>query len=118
MSLYFNRFINFFSKEVDAYSFEVQTYDSLGDFVHNDGYITKRIYIPCYELYVNYYDNDEHFVAYKSTEKFNGNENFMNIRKIKVKSSFVNYMLDVFDMNEEVKKWSNDNKQYYDRITK
>jgi hypothetical protein len=119
MSLYFNRFINFFSKEVDAYSYQVKTYDSIGDYVHDDGYITTRIYIPCYELYIHYYDDGKRFVSYKSSEKFNENDkDYTNVRKIKVNSSFINYMYDVFDMNEDVKKWSNEHKQYFDSITK
>jgi len=119
MSLYFNRFINFFSREIDSYLFQVKTYDSIGDFVHDDGYMTTRIYIPCYELYITYYDGGKRFVPYKSSEKFDENDkNYTDVRKIKVNSSFVNYMLDIFDINEDVVKWSNEHKQYFDSITK
>jgi hypothetical protein len=117
MSLYFTRFINFFVRELDAYLFQVKTYDSLGDFVHNDWYMTTRIYVPCYELYITYYNKDKRFVPYKSSDKFDEN-NKEYIRKIKINSSFINYMLDIFDINEDTVKWSNENKPYFDLITK
>jgi hypothetical protein len=70
-------------------------------------------------LYITYYDDGKRFIPYKTSEKFDDNdENYTNVRKIKVNSSFVNYILDIFDKNENIVKWSNKHKQYFDSITK
>jgi hypothetical protein len=94
-------------------------YDSIGDYAHGDGYMLTRIYIPQYDLYCNYYPDGKRFVAYKSTTKFNEcDKNYKNVRKIKLSSSFANYMYDIYEIDENTKKWSEQNKDYFAEVVK
>jgi hypothetical protein len=79
----------------------------------------KTVYIPYYNLYFHYYDRMERFVVYKSTEPFNEkNTEYTNMKKIKINTSFVHYMLDIYEIDEDTRKFSIDKKPYFDELTK
>ena len=110
-----NRIKNMFSSTMTAYVISREVYDSTGDFVHGDGYIIKAIYIPEYDLHCHYYTDCEKFVAYKTIDPFNKNDH-PNIKEIKISSSFANYIHDLYEMDQETKKWSKNNKEYFDKL--
>lgn len=114
-----NRLSNIFTKEVDAYAFEKIIYSSITDYVHDCGITTTTIYIPSYNIYTHYYDDMKEFIPYKSDKTFDeNNKDYKNVRKIKISTSFASYLCDWYDAREKNKKWSNENKTYFDDITK
>ncbi len=118
MSL-FTRISNLFTKEVDGYAFEKTVYESVTDYVHGDGVVVKTIYVPSYDIYAHYYSNTVEFIPYKSVEPFNEfDETYKNVRKIKISPSFCGYLCDWYEIREENKKWCDQNKSYFDEITK
>jgi len=117
MSSIFTRIMNAFSNIVDAYAFEITRYHSIDDFVHDGGFTSTTIYIPIYDLYTHYYEEGKYFVVYKADTPFvESDENYKNIRKIKINYSFASYLDDWYDYTSENKKWSDKNKDYFDQI--
>ena len=98
MSSIFTRVMNAFSGTVDAYAFERTLYDSIDDFVHDGGFRATIIYIPKYDLYSHYYEQGKYFVVYKADTPFDeSDEQYKNIRKIKLDYSFASYLDDWYD---------------------
>jgi hypothetical protein len=108
-----------FTPEIEAYTFDKKAYASIDDFVHDGGMVLKVIYVPYYDLYFHYYDEMKLFIAYKSSEPFNeNNTKYTNMKKIKINTSFVHYMLDIYEIDEDTRKFSIDKKPYFDELTK
>jgi len=102
---FLTRLSNIFTKEVDAYAFEKTG-------------LTK-IYVPSYDIYAHYYSDTEEFIPYKSDKPFDeNNKDYTNVRKIKISTSFLSYLCDWYHIREENKKWCDQNKSYFDEITK
>jgi hypothetical protein len=113
------RLSNIFTKEVDAYAFEKIAYASVTDYVHGDGIVLKTIYVPSYDMYAHYYSNTEEFIPYKLNEPFDeNNKDYTNVRKIKISTTFLANLCDWYELREENKKWCDQNKSYFDNITK
>jgi hypothetical protein len=121
----FTRLSNLFTKEIDAtkkidaYAFEKTVFTSIDDYVLGGGCIITTIYVPSYGIYAHYYNDMKEFIPYKLDEAFNeNNEQYVNVRKIKISSSFCEYLCDWYEMREGNKKWCDKNKSYFDNITK
>jgi hypothetical protein len=101
-----DRLSNLFTKEVDAYVFD--------EIVNG-----VTIYIPCYNMYGHYNSARKEFLPYRLDEVFDeNNKDYNNVRKIKISTSFCNYLCDWYELCTENQKWSTQNKQYFDDITK
>jgi hypothetical protein len=110
---------NIFTKKVDGYAFEKTVYSSITDYIHNEGIIVKSIYIPRYDIYAHYYSYMKEFISYKLDKPFDeNNKDYYNVRKIKISISFCEYLCNWYKLCMENKKWSEQNKQYFDDITK
>lgn len=113
------RFMNMIGNSVDAYSFELNRYNSIDDYVHDGGFISTTIYIPQYNLYAHYYEEGQYFVTYNSDKPFDEtDERYKNVRKIQINYSFASYLDDWNQATLENKKWSDKNKDYFNKITK
>jgi len=117
MDTFFRRLANGFRSETDAYIFDREVYESIGDFVHGDSLSIKTIYSPDYDLYVHYYESMERFIVTKGKVKFDSsNEEYNNLKKIKISTSFIGAMLDIYETEQDTKKLSEQNKYYYDSL--
>jgi hypothetical protein len=117
MNTFFRRLANGFRNETDAYIFDKEVYESIGDFVHGDSLTIKTIYIPDYDLYVHYYESMGRFIVSKDKVKFDeSNKEYKNIKKIKISTSFIGAMLDIYETDQDTKKLSEQNKYYYDSL--
>ena len=115
----FTRISNMFIKQLDAYAFEKTVYASITDFVHDCWMTLTTVYIPSYDIYAHYYYDMKEFIPYKSDEPFDeNNKDYKNVRKIKISTSFVGYLCDWYEAREENKKWSDENKTYFENVTK
>ncbi len=97
---------------IDAYSFDRYNYEYEDDYVSNSD---KIIYIPSYKLYAYYEDN--RFNVYKLEENFNQND-YSNLKQIKLPSAFVQNLQYIYDMENDIKVISKNNKVYFDNIKK
>ena len=70
----------------------------------------KILYIPKYKIYV-YYEPDK-FIVYKLDLEFN-QENYYNVENIMVSETFVERMMDIYNMENEIKIISKNNKVYF-----
>ena len=107
-----------FTSELDAYTYDRLVYASIDDFIHDGGVNMKTVYVPYYNLYFHYYDQMDRFIVYKSTTPFDeNNKEYKNMKKIKINTSFVHLMLDIYETDEETKKVSTEKKPYFDELT-
>ena len=70
----------------------------------------KILYIPKYNIYV-YYEADK-FIVYKLDLEFN-QENYYNVENITVSETFADKMMDIYNMENEIKIISKNNKIYF-----
>lgn len=118
MSILYLRLKSLFSSEMDAYVFDIMGYDSVTDMARCEGYLLRTIYIPYYDIYVHYYHVTKRFIVYKTNNTFNeNNDSYKNIKKIKVSTTFINNMIDIFETDEETIKLSTELKPYFTSIT-
>ena len=99
---------------IDAYSFDRYNYD----YEYEDNYVNdsdKIIYIPSYKIYAYYEDN--RFIVYKLEENFNQND-YSNVKEIQILSAFVQNLQYIYDIENDIKIISKNNKIYFDDIVK
>lgn len=70
----------------------------------------KILYIPKYKIYL-YYESDK-FIVYKLDLEFN-QENYYNVENIMISETFADKMLDIYNMENEIKIISKNNKIYF-----
>ena len=92
--------------EINAISFSDYEYDEYDDY-------NKIIYIPQYKLYA-YYDIDK-FVVYQIENEFDQNEHFY-VKTHMIPLSFAENLKYIYDMENEIKIISKNNKYYLDNI--
>lgn len=91
------------SNKINVFKFNEYEYED--DYEQN-----KILYIPKYEVYV-YYESDK-FIVYKLDLEFN-QENYYNVENIMVSETFVERMMDIYNMENEIKIISKNNKVYF-----
>jgi len=88
------------SNKIHAFKFNEDNYEQ-----------NKIIYIPKYKIYV-YYESNK-FIVYTLDLEFN-QENYYNVENIMVSETVVERMMDIYDMENEIKIISKNNKVYFD----
>ena len=79
------------------------------EYEYEDDY-NRILYIPKYNIYV-YYESDK-FIVYKLEDDFN-QENYYNVENIMISETFADNMLDIYNMENEIKIISKNNKIYF-----
>jgi len=77
----------------------------------DDSEYNKILYIPKYKIYV-YYESNK-FIVYTLEYEFN-QENYYNVEHIMIPETFADKMFDIYNMENEIKIISNNNKIYFD----
>ena len=114
----FSRIYNFaINANLDAYMFDVMRYASMTDYVHDCGCEYKTLYVPEFNFYCHYYDDQKKFVVYKLEEPFNEqNPEYMNMRKVKVSARFCFELIKQYERDEESKQMAENKKEYFDKL--
>ena len=100
--------------EINVISFNDYKYHEYHEYDEYDEYDNNKIiYIPFYNICA-YYDTDK-FVVYQLENEFNQNE-YYNVKNIMVPESFAQKLKYIFDMENEIKIISKNNKYYMDNI--
>jgi len=93
---------------------EINTVNAIkfSEYEYEDDY-NKILYIPKYNIYT-YYESDK-FVVYSLDNEFNQHD-YYNVENVMIPESFVKNIMNIYEMENEIKIISKNNKVYFDEF--
>lgn len=86
-----------FNKTIAKF-YKIEVYDSIGDYVHNEGTIISEIYIPELDVFVNNYNHEIHINKGDRSHKSVDN----NIKQIVIEKEFFEKIKKMKNINESI----------------
>ena len=119
----FFNFSNDSTTLIDAYSFRVKAYESIGDFAHGDYVVLNKVFVPSEKIEYHFYNNfliiyeqttDNYIqylndsntdkdISYQEESEESSDNKIYNLKQIQLKSQYVQKLKQYYNLDKQRK---------------